>query len=67
MADDMFTAQVLAEDLARISSSLACECVEIRHTQSGVYVESAKLDIKKMRDVLNQIEGIIEDEDESNV
>lgn len=57
------TAYYLAGDAAR----LATDIVRVSKDASPIYVASARKTIEAMRDSLNQIEGILETEDESNV
>ena len=57
------TAYYLAGDAAR----LATDIVRVSDRTAPVYVQSARKTIEAMRDALNQIEGILEAEEESNV
>ena len=57
------TAYYLAGDAARLASDI----VRVSDRTAPVYVQSARKTIEAMRDALNQIEGILEAEDESNV
>ena len=57
------TAYYLAGDAAR----LAADIVRVSKGASPIYVDSARKTIECMRDCLNQIEGILETEEESNV
>lgn len=57
------TAYYLAGDAAR----LATDIVRVSNNASPIYVASARKAIEAMRDSLNQIEGILETEEESNV
>ena len=57
------TAYYLAGDAAR----LATDIVRVSDCTAPVYVQSARKTIEAMRDALNQIEGILEAEEESNV
>ena len=57
------TAYYLAGDAARLASDI----VRVSDRTAPVYVQSARKTIEAMRDALNQIEGILEAEEESNV
>jgi hypothetical protein len=53
-------AEVMAYVLAGDGARLASDIVRVSQEAAPVYVESARRHIKSMRDVLNQIEGILE-------
>ena len=60
-------AEVIAYNLAGDSARLATDIVRVADGSAGVYRESARKNIQYMRDMLNQIEGILESEEKSNV
>ena len=60
-------AEVMAYNLAGDGARLASDIVRVADGSAGVYLESARKNIQYMRDVLNQIEGILESEENGNV
>ena len=60
-------AEVIAYNLAGDSGRLATDIVRVADGRAGVYLESARKNIEYMRDMLNQIEGILESEENGNV
>lgn len=60
-------AEVIAYNLAGDSARLAADIVRGADGSAGVYLESARKNIEYMREMLNQIEGILEAEAENNV
>ena len=60
-------AEVMAYNLAGDSARLAADIVRVADGSAGVYLESARKNIQCMRDMLNEIEVILETEEESNV
>ena len=58
-------AEVRAYNLAGDSARLASDIVRVADGSAGVYLESARKNIQYMREALNEIEGILEEE--SNV
>ena len=59
-------AEVMAYNLAGDGARLASDIVRVADGSAGVYRESALKNIQYMRDMLNEIEGILEAEAENS-
>ena len=59
-------AEVMAYNLAGDGARLAADIVRVSRSNTPVFVEHSRKHIQSMREMLNEIEGILEAEAENN-